>query len=238
MTEILQLRGIAPINRPSVADQVFEALHAQILALELPPGTKMSEVDVARQMDVSRQPVRDAFYRLSKLGFLSIRPQRATTVSQISTNAVMQARFVRSAIEAETVRMACERLTDTDHSALDALLDQQRAAVERRDALGFHALDDAFHREICERAGCGFAWEIIRENKSHMDRVRLLSLAFGSQDAFGDHLKVMEALRARDAPAAMARMHQHLSRIKVQITRIRADNQAYFATEAPLNLDW
>jgi DNA-binding GntR family transcriptional regulator len=83
------LRNLEPLNRPSVADTVFDELHSQILLLELPPGTKMSEVEVAKALGVSRQPVRDAFYRLSKLGFLSIRPQRATLVSQISSTAVL-----------------------------------------------------------------------------------------------------------------------------------------------------
>ena len=106
MAESTLLKMLEPVQRPSVTDAIFEELHRQILALDLPPGTKMSEVDVARIMGVSRQPVRDAFYRLSTLGFLTIRPQRATVVSAISETAVMQARFIRSAIEAETVRMA------------------------------------------------------------------------------------------------------------------------------------
>lgn len=236
MSDSALLKVLEPITRPSVTDAVFEELHRQILALDLPPGTKMSEVDVARIMGVSRQPVRDAFYRLSTLGFLTIRPQRATVVSAISEAAVMQARFIRSAIEAETVRKACERLGEGDFAALETVLDQQRAAVEAHDPVKFHALDDLFHREICERSGHGFAWEIIRENKAHMDRVRFLSLSFASQDAFGDHLKVMEALRARDAPNAMAAMHAHLSRIKVQIRRIRSENEAFFEGDPVMDL--
>lgn len=220
-----------PIQRASATDAVFDELHRQILALDLPPGTRMSEVDVARSMGVSRQPVRDAFYRLSTLGFLTIRPQRATVVSPISEAAVMQARFIRSAIEAETVRMACERLRDADFAALDSVLDQQHAAVEARDPVAFHALDDLFHREICERSGHGFAWDIIRENKAHMDRVRFLSLSFASQDAFGDHLKVMAALRDRDAPRAMEAMRAHLARIKTQIGRIRSEHETFFEGE-------
>lgn len=55
--------------RMSVSDVVFEHLRQQVLGLSLPPGTKLSEVEVAKQMGVSRQPVRDAFYRLSKLSF-------------------------------------------------------------------------------------------------------------------------------------------------------------------------
>lgn len=228
MPESTLLKLLEPVQRPSVTDAVFEELHRQILALDLPPGTRMSEVDVARIMGVSRQPVRDAFYRLSTLGFLTIRPQRATVVSAISEAAVMQARFIRSAIEAETVRMACDRLGEQDFVALDALIEQQRTAVEAHDAVGFHALDDLFHREICERSGFGFAWEIIRENKAHMDRVRFLSLSFASREAFGDHLEVMAGMRERNAPRAMAAMHAHLSRIKGQVRRIRAENEAFF----------
>ncbi len=228
MAELAALRLLDQIARPSVADTVFDELHQQILALELPPGAKLSEVDVARALGVSRQPVRDAFYRLSKLGFLVIRPQRATTVSAISERMVMQARFIRSAIEAETVRLACDRLTAEGFAALEALIDRQKAAVAAGDRKGFHALDDAFHRELCARAGQAHAWDVIRENKAHMDRVRLLSLTFGSQDALDDHLKIMEALRARDPARAMEEMRSHLSRLKTQIRRIRAENESYF----------
>lgn len=235
MPDATLLKALEPISRPSVTDAVFEELHRQILSLELPPGTKMSETDVAQIMGVSRQPVRDAFYRLSMLGFLTIRPQRATVVSAIQESAVMQARFIRSAIEAETVRVACDVLTEEDLGALERILNNQRSAVEARDAALFHALDDQFHREICERTGHGYAWDIIRENKAHMDRVRFLSLSFASPDAYGDHLKVMAALRSRDPALAMAEMRSHLGRIRHQIRRIRAENQTYF--EGPASLE-
>ncbi|NUB43210.1 GntR family transcriptional regulator [Fertoebacter nigrum] len=231
MTEISTLRSLDLIDRPSVADQIFDALHAQVLSLQLPPGAKISEVDVARIMGASRQPVRDAFYRLSKLGFLLIRPQRATTIALISTRAVMQARFIRTALEAETMRAACTAMTPADHAALDVLIDQQRAAMLAGDRLGFHQLDDQFHREICERAGLGFAWDIIRESKAHMDRVRYLSLSFASQAAFDDHVMLLDALKARDEVAAVQGMRVHLARILEQITRIRADHRDYFAEE-------
>lgn len=231
MTNAALKKALEPIARPSVTDAIFEELHRQIVAMDLPPGTKMSEADVAEIMGVSRQPVRDAFYRLSVLGFLNIRPQRATVVSAISEQAVMQARFIRSAIEAETVRVACERLKEDDIRALETILSKQEAAIADRDASRFHNLDDQFHREICERAGHGYAWEIIRENKSHMDRVRLLSLSFASADAFGDHLRVLAAIKARDPALAMAEMHTHLVRIKSQIRRIRAEHEQYFEGE-------
>lgn len=225
------LSVLEPIQRPSIADSVFDELHRQILRLELPPGTKLSEFDVARALGVSRQPVRDAFYRLSKLGFLTIRPQRATTVSTISERAVLQARFIRMAIELETARVACQTLTEADFLAMEAILAQQERAVAARDPAAFHDLDDQFHREICERAGAGFAWEIAREMKSHMDRVRYLSLSFGSERAFLEHKDILAAIRARDPDRAAQMVRLHLSRILDQIVRIRAENAAYFADE-------
>lgn len=225
------LKALEPIARPSVTDTIFDELHRQIVRMDLPPGTKMSEADVAEIMGVSRQPVRDAFYRLSVLGFLTIRPQRATVVAAISEQAVMQARFIRAAIEAETVRVACEKLDQADMAALEDILAQQERAVADRDAPAFHDLDDRFHREICERAGHGYAWDIIRENKSHMDRVRMLSLSFASNDAFGDHVRVLRALQSRDPALAMAEMHTHLIRIKTQIRRIRAEHDHFFEGE-------
>lgn len=225
------LSVLEPIQRPSIADSVFDELHRQILRLELPPGTRMSEFDVARALGVSRQPVRDAFYRLSKLGFLTIRPQRATVVSAISERAVMQARFIRLAIEVETARVACKTLGDGDLDAIAEIVAQQERAVALRDPAAFHDLDDQFHREICERAGAGFAWETAREMKSHMDRVRYLSLAFASERAFEEHKDILAALRARDPDRAAEMVRQHLSRILTQIVRIRAENSAYFADE-------
>ncbi len=230
MTETMQLPRL-DLAQPTVADQIYAELHRQVLSLELKPGAKISEIEVAKAMGVSRQPVRDAFYRLSKLGFLQIRPQRATTVTLISSEAVMQARFIRTALEVETIRAATPRLSSADHDDLARILEQQDRAILADDRPGFHRLDDAFHREICARAGLNFTWELIAENKGHMDRVRMLSLSFASRTAWEDHVNILAALRSRAPEQAAAAMRAHLSRIKEQIDRILQQNHDYFADE-------
>ncbi|WP_068115483.1 GntR family transcriptional regulator [Tropicimonas marinistellae] len=225
------LASLEPIPRPSVADQVFEKLHKQIVWLELPPESRLSEVDVARALDVSRQPVRDAFYRLSKLGFLVIRPQRATTVSQISVSKVREASFVRTALEIHVMRAACDGLSDTDFDTLAEILERQKDAVDGGARAGFHELDDEFHQTICDCIGHPFAWQMIRDSKAHMDRVRLLSLSFGSQRALDDHLRIFDALKARDKDLAGALIEQHLGRIHEQLGRIRSEHPQYFAED-------
>ena len=228
MAADITLRTIDSIRPASVADLVFEEIYDRVVTLDLPPGSRLSEADVAGQMGVSRQPVRDAFYRLSQLGFLQIRPQRPTTVSRISEEAVHQARFIRTALEVETTGELARRLTPEDLAELEAMVETQREAVAAGDKLRFHALDDEFHRTICRLSGHEYAWALIRENKAHMDRVRWLSLSFGAESALDDHTRILEALRAHDARLAVKFMREHLSRIEGIIAQIRADHSEYF----------
>jgi GntR family transcriptional regulator, rspAB operon transcriptional repressor len=227
MSRTLELPALDTVRAPTAADQVFAALYRQVLTLELPPGSRLSEAEVARLMGVSRQPVRDAFWRLSQLGFLTIRPQRPTTVSPISERSVEQARFIRTALEAETVRLAVERCTPEALAALERQLADQADAVAADDRERFHGLDDEFHRMLADMAGQGFAWALIRESKAHMDRARFMSLAFSAEQALADHRLILDALGAGDAPAAVALMRRHLGRISDIIARISSEHAEY-----------
>lgn len=225
----LRLPVLRPTPLPNVADQIFDLLQQRILSLELPPRTKLSEAEVARQMGVSRQPVREAFKRLAQLGLLEIRPQSGTTVSLISEQAVLNARFIRSALEEKTCRSACANLTNEGITKLELILTQQKAAIDAQDKDKFYSLDDAFHREICVQTGVAFAWDLIRENKGHMDRIRMLVLDMATQQqALHEHSAILQAIKARDADAASVTIDQHLSRILLQIERVKAIDHRWF----------
>ena len=218
--------------QPTVSEQVFNILQQRILTLELQPQTKISEADVSKKMGVSRQPVREAFKRLAKLGFLNIRPQSGTMVSLISERDVLRAKFIRIALEVHTCRTACEVITPEGIEALNDLIVQQRAAVAANDKRRFHALDDAFHRQICVQSGVGFVWELILDSKAHMDRIRMLSLDATSQRlALNEHIVILDAITARKPDDAAAAFTQHLSRIDVLIAPIKAENHSWFTDD-------
>ena len=139
----------------------------------------------------------------------------------------MQARFVRTAIEAETLRVAAGRFGAAEFAELDALLAEQARAIAEGARERFHALDDEFHRRIGVLAGVGFVWEMVRENKAHTDRVRLLSLTSGAELALADHRAILDALRSGDAEAAAAAMRVHLGRITDILARIREEHADY-----------
>ena len=227
----LALQDAAP--RSTIADAVFDELRRAILEVRLPPGTRTSEAEVAKQLGVSRQPVREAFSRLARAGYLRIQPQKATEVVKISPQEVMNALFLREALEIAVVRKAAERRDDAALERLSALMALQAAAQQRDDRNAFQQHDDAFHFAVAEAADCRFAWPLIDEQKAQMDRVRFLSLAFGQPAAVEDHGRIFAAIEARDPQAAEAAMHRHLAGITAILTRLRREFAPYFQDESP-----
>lgn len=221
------LSSLSVAPQKSATDLVFDTLYQAVISLQLPPGTRVSEAEVASQLNVSRQPVRDAFFRLSKLGFLLIRPQRATLITKISPQAVTNAAFIRTAIEAECLRAAIAHMTPAGATRLQASLDQQAAALDAEPA-EFHALDDAFHREIAEIAGHPHAWDLVSEQKAHMDRIRFLTLSRDRQrQVHEEHARLVAALTARDLPRAEAELRHHLGDISNAMARVQRDHADY-----------
>ena len=212
----------------TTTDQVFEALYQGLITFQLEPGAKISEAEIAKQLGVSRQPVRDAFFRLSKLGFLSIRPQRATLITKISSSKVAQAAFVRCALEVACIHEAVEKITDADLQELNLILARQKEAIDNGQQSEFHDLDNYLHRRICEMAGHGYAWPLIQEQKAHIDRARFLSLSFEQSDAYDQHCNILQSLIKRDAEKAEADLRHHLGRIHEFLPQIRDANPQYF----------
>ena len=67
-----------------VRPQIYIGLRHRIIRSEIPPGTALSEAEIARRFSISRQPVREAFIKLAEEGLLEVRPQRGTFVRKIS----------------------------------------------------------------------------------------------------------------------------------------------------------
>ena len=217
-------------DRRTTANEVFAVLHDDIASLRLLPGDKLSEVDVAARLDVSRQPVREAFIRLDGLGLLQVRPQKATEVCRFSLASIRHARFVRCAIEIEIVREACVLGTDAVDRTLDENLEDQRRALDAGRTERFHELDHEFHHLLYRAAGHEAAVDTVSALRVETDRLCLLSL--GERDerelVHEDHVRVVEHVRAGNARAATTRVRVHLARLDSVIDAVHARHAGYF----------
>jgi DNA-binding GntR family transcriptional regulator len=214
----------------SLAPQVLHVLREAIVRGDLLPGALLSEADIARQLGISRQPVRESFIKLQEAGLLSIRPQRGTVVQRISVDAVYDARFVREAVEAAVVRAAAEAMPAGLAQRLRELIAAQEQAAARADPPGFLRLDEAFHRAIAEGIGRGFAWTALEGLKAQMDRVRFLSFegATPLPDLIRQHRAIVDGIEAGDADRAEAALRTHLREILSSLPRIVAAHPDFF----------
>ena len=217
-------------ERRTTADKVFDQIHSEISSLELLPGAKLSEIEIARRFGVSRQPVRDAFTRLANLDLLLVRPQRATEVRRFSMKRIAHARFVRMAVELEVVRCACGVWDEMRADQLDLNLAKQRKFVATGQTGKFHALDFAFHKMICDLGGHSLAFDTILDCKQKIDRLCVLSL--GQNDEISRlldaHEELATALAARHVEDATRITRRHLHRLDDTVTDIYNRHSEYF----------
>ena len=212
----------------SAAQRVEAELRRAIVTLALPPGTRLSEQEIAERAGVSRQPVREALIGLARTRLVEILPQRGTVVVKISVRKMMEARFVREAIETAVARRAAEGFDRSARERIDDLLDLQAKAAAREDHETFQRYDEMFHATLAEGAGCGLAWEAIADIKAHMDRACHLTLAGSMAPLVDQHRAIVTAVDAGDPDAAAAAMHAHLSEILRALPRIEAEHPDLF----------
>lgn len=224
------MAALGTLERTTSSDVVFDELFGQITRLELLPGTKISETDVAKSFGLSRQPVREAFTRLANLNLLLVRPQRATVVRPFSRQLVANARFVRAAVELEVIRAAALDRDKSIDAALKANLRKQAEAISAEDVSLFHELDYQFHKLLCASAKQEFAFEIIAENKAQVDRLCMLALTSkkAMDDLYVDHQSLLKNLFDGDAKAADQVLRTHLERLTPTIQAIYTTHNAYF----------
>lgn len=195
------------------AEKIVTALRQAIVTLRLQSGMTLSEQDIADKFSVSRQPVREAFIRLSGSGLIVIRPQRATLVAHISLHMIEDAHFVRQAVELEIVRRAARAATAGDIADLERHLKLQRQAGREKDARRFFALDEQFHRRLAAVAGRPNAWRAVEDAKAQLDRVRYLTLLEERplKQRIEQHAEIIQAIAARKPSVAERAMRVHLS---------------------------
>lgn len=199
-----------------LARRVYREIRLAIITLSLRPGQALSEAELARQFGLSRQPVHDAFIRLHTAGLLQVRPQRATMISRISTKDVLDMRLIRKAIEGAVMQRAVRLPKPEILPLLRQNLLLQRESAERQDSHAFLELDDAFHRLVTIAADWEMAWTITEDAKSHMDRVRFLSLpeATSLETLIAQHEDIVAGIAEGNEDKACRAIDEHLGEIE------------------------
>lgn len=218
-----------------IAPQLVSALRQGIAEMWLRPGEVLSEKDIASRFGVSRQPVREAFIKLSQAGLVEVRPSRGTIVRKISVREVANARLVREAIESDLARNAARLATPEQLAGLGRTVSEQKVAAAADDYRRFNELDEVFHKAIADIVKSDYAWRVVEAARFQTDRVRLLSLPDASplNLLIAQHEDIVACMVARDGDGAANAMRRHLREILLALSRI-AEARPDFFTDTDL----
>jgi GntR family transcriptional regulator, rspAB operon transcriptional repressor len=217
-------------GRASSGPYLYAALRDQIVRAELAPGERLSEAELGERLGVSRTPIREALGRLRDDRLVEVRPQIGTFVARISPAAVSDAQFIREALECTAVRVSAE-LADVESMAqMEENLRAQERATDRIDIDAWQLLDDTFHRQICDLSGHPAVWPVNERAKSHLNRLRRLSLSMPDYlpTMVTAHRTVAEAVGNHDPDGAEAALREHLRAVLREVPRIREQHPDYF----------
>ena len=141
----------------SLTDKAYAQIEEQIVTLQLPPGTVLSEFLLANRLAIGRTPIREALQRLSRNGLVNILPRRGVLVSDINIRSQLRLLDVRRELERLMARGAAERATDDERAQFADIAAGMRRASEKADDILFMRLDQQFNALVSQAAQNEFA---------------------------------------------------------------------------------
>jgi DNA-binding GntR family transcriptional regulator len=206
---------IRPVERPvPVRQAVYEALVELVVAGRLRPGQHLVETELARQLGVSRQPVREALHRLEAEGWVDLRPNQGAFVHVPTDEEVDQLLDVRELLEVEAARLAATAATVDDVARLRAICREGEAAVEADDTGRFVTVNTEFHAELARAAGNDVLAELAGILGWRMRWYYQQVAPAREHESCAEHREIVAAIEAGDARRAASIARKHTERTR------------------------
>jgi DNA-binding GntR family transcriptional regulator len=206
------------IRATNLYEKVYERLKREIYEGRFPADAPVLETELAARLGVSRTPVREALRMLASEGLVVPRSGGGHTAVRVGERDLHDAVAARLGVEALAVQLAAERATEAQLDEIDAINRRARASLEAGLLGGTMAANEAFHHAIAAATGSRLiefllarVYEFILVSRV-LEGVKEQRRAAREMARFiGEHEGIAAALRARDAPLAVARMQAHLA---------------------------
>lgn len=212
-------------------NQIFEVLQAMILTMDLVPGQAISEADIATKFGASRTPVREALQKLRETQLVTTKPSRGNFVTRLNRGKILEARFLREALEVAVVDRLCETgLPDEFTASLHENLKRQKKAIKRRDNQEFRHLDDAFHLTLARATQFPRVADVLKREKILLDRLRVLALRSKAhqKNLLHDHQNMLTAILEKDKYTAIELTRRHLNTVLDTLSALEQTHGDYF----------
>jgi DNA-binding GntR family transcriptional regulator len=208
------MEGTLDLKRTSetLADSVYESLLEAIVSGKCESGAILSEVAVAKDLNVSRTPVHHAIVQLARDGLVEQSSGRRARVARFTRDDLFEVFEMRKFLEGPAAELAAGRLDQRQLGPLRAAVED---LVARQGSENWPALwvdhDDEFHATIASASGNSrLAMDIDRYRLLHRGFNRMFRERAPLEDALDEHTQILKSLSERDGLASRQAMIAHI----------------------------
>ncbi len=209
----------------ALSEQIYAYMRAAIVTGAVRPELVIHEPTLAKRLEVSRTPIREALLRLRDDGLVVIKRQSGIFVAPVDPVRVEEAMIVRESLEPRMAAIAAQAITKRTLVDLEFETDSMAAANELGDQRTFVEADDRFHRIIVDATGFMHIAKITAQVSAQLDRIRHLSAAepVCADAAIKEHQTIIKCLRSGNANQSEAVLLQHLQGSWISIRQLLND---------------
>jgi DNA-binding GntR family transcriptional regulator len=202
------------------SEPVYDRVRTAILDAELAPGSIMSQVSLAQQLEISRTPLREALRMLQSEGLIEAEPNRRVRVAPISAADLEELWIIRVTLETEALRLSLPRMTADDIAHLEGSMAEMAHYAETKDYRRWGAPHRRFHRLLTGHAGDRLN-ALLDQLFDHAERYRRMHIGHGpSAWATAGHREILDACKGGDREGAGSRLASHLARTAFEVSEM------------------
>ena len=211
-------KDLENLQRKSLKEEIFDVLHAKIIAGKVAPGDWLRQDDIATQLGVSMTPVREALDLLVSVGLAERVPYRGVRVPQPSDDEIAEAYAMRLLLEAAGARAAALRREQVQVDELKRILSRMKGLLSLDDMSTLRQLSRQFHQSVVAIGGNKTLdrlyemvmnsfpdWMLYEYLFRHADLLES-SLA----DEYREHMTLVEAIETGNADLAEQQAIAHI----------------------------
>lgn len=205
----MDYKNVSGVSRIPLSEQVYRNLVDSIANGSIPPGTELKEQHLAKQMNVSATPVREAIRRLASDGLVDIIPYHGAVVRALDQQEISDAYACREALEHLAVAECIQNLDEQDIQNLYDLIERYRQASDSTDIF---AASQQFDSYLYSLAGNQILRNLLDMLKGIISRDRKYSSSNVERRhaIYEEHKLIIQALEARDVAAAQQAISTHI----------------------------
>lgn len=201
-------------SRPeTISDRVLVSIREAIITRTLAPGSIVTEAQLAKDLGVSKTPVREALLRLREVGLVHPMPVRGVMIIESTRDTMVQAYELRGLLEAGAAKFAAQRATEEQIAAMEAAAAESLRLANEHDADGFRRSDRTFHSTLWSASG-NAELERTADNAYSLSSALRAIHALSGRDSINcaqQHVDITRAIKERDGQRAadLASAHVH-----------------------------